>query len=558
MNKCNFFLIVSSFPFCAAAATAFAAPSPYSAQFGALNLENPTTSTLMRDHQDPNLVWVLPPTSGKAEFKGFRPSANIGFCEGLKSLNVASNALMGDLRSLNERVAEFEPEIKLAEEEYFSAKQREAAATVLPATAQFITLSAEIERVDARIEAVSRDLDTCNSEQQCSLMATELRNLIDHNSALRTELREFRSANRSAVAQYEVAKAEAAAAEEKLSTIQKRVSRYAEEIKSINSTVRELYKQNGILEAGQAFVDYDTGWSRNVQTLESQFSQYQFSQVPTRNVRLFASLAGGSDGSADSYYSNLPAILDYSMNGVRFAPWGESVADSSALPNLIAGDFRLSLIGGCPLVDKAFFDDFELKPEKNLNGDPLYSISVNYEYPATFTRKMTASYNLYQLYEVMKETGSSGGFFSSRDYARVVENIPDDRASFSISFSSDDGKPLSQEEKDQIRKSVKEELVARVLQQLGTPNRGAPRPVAPLENGVPPARGAVVLANGLSQSCGWSMYCLAGSWLLRTADSIWGSSKAESSFKSTWNRTATETWSDSEVRYVPAATAFSR
>ena len=259
----------------------------------------------------------------------------------------------------------------------------------------------------------------------------------------------------------------------------------------------------------------------------------------------------------ESYLNSLPAILDYNISGHKFTPWGERNIGEAAtgMPELIAGSLRLSLIGACPLAVEGFFKDKDVNVKESANGNPLLALSATYEYPTTFKYKVEASYNLYRFYEKIKKKGKRGGFFSSKAYASLIEDAVGGDT-FEIKWEEQDD-DFTQEQRLKITAQLKEELTNRVLKIMAEPIMSS-APAMALDNpGVPPENGAVVLANGLNKSCGFNLYCKIGSWVLKGANAIWGSSSTEERFKQTWDRTATEIWSSDRVSYRADTVSFS-
>lgn len=354
-------------------ALALAAPSPYVSKFPSLDIQNDTSSTLIRDSQVENKVWDLSPRSGTVEFSGFTPSANLGFCEGLKSTISESNALSSQLVDLGSRLERLQPELDKAETDLMEARKTEAALRTKEVVKDLMDLDEQLAINDRRMDTLAKTLETCADAETCrvlkSELKSELKSIVDDSARLRELRRELRLSHRGEALAYEQASAAALAAEEYYSTLKARSNRFVSQISDVKATLSALYRDEGMLEAGTAYVDYKLGWTDNRMALARNHPQYEFSEIPTRNVRLSVALAGNSD--RESYYSSLPAVLDYSVNGVGFQPWGDNKAESSSLPDVISGQFRLSLIGGCPLSDRSFFDRFDMKVPRGSHGDPL-------------------------------------------------------------------------------------------------------------------------------------------------------------------------------------------
>ena len=534
---------------------AAAAPSAYSTDYGALDIKQVSSATLLRDTESEKTVWVLPPTAGTSALTGFAPSANIRFCDGLKSLTTTSNNIVKKFDLIQKR---YEEELKsLTKAEKALVKAREAKAAIEGSTvgaSQLILLDEAIEAAESTRDSVLTDLDVCTDEALCSDLIEEYRSLKDRLKDLREERDTIASENIDLDRKLKAADRKINVALEVFNDIGTATDTMAERISTLDSTIQDLYANRGKLEGGFATVAYDTGWDQAIEKLSEANEGYSFNKIRTEETRLHANIIGASDST--SYYESLPAILDYNIEGHKYLPAGEkTVGDGqTSLPSVINGTMRFSLIGGCPVVDSTFFDGLDFKMRTDLNSDPVFAISATYKYPAAYKYKVTASYNLYKFYETIKKNGKKGGFFSSKAYSKVIET-KSDSDSFSIDWDVQDSQ-FSATEKAKITTDLKTDLVNRVLVSMATPVSANAPTLALDPPGAAPEPGSIVLADGLSKTCGWHLYCRAGSWILRGADAIWGRRESEQSFKSTWNRTATETWSSQDVRLTPGATSF--
>jgi hypothetical protein len=249
-------------------------------------------------------------------------------------------------------------------------------------------------------------------------------------------------------------------------------------------------------------------------------------------------------------------ILDYNINGMRYLPWAERNTEMTALPSVMTGSIRLSTIGACPIHMKDFFAGTGFEVSRDNTGSPSFAINATYEYPVSYKYKVTASYNLYKFYEQIKRQGSKGGFFSSRSYSEVIEN-KEDKDMFKIDWQIEDpASSITQEQRDQISRDLKADLMNRVLVQIAQPGIDVAKSSQFISAGTPPQPGAVVFARGLRSTCGFNIYCQGASWILSGLAAIFGSSETEEKFRQTWNRTASEQWSSDVAKLRAAAIGF--
>lgn len=535
----------------------YAAPSAFEAKkCGKLEIENTTSSTVVRDHEDCTKVWVMPPDMGVTKTKHFRRSANLGFCAEMKDLQKTSHAISKKIADLNDQIDENTPEIEKAQKRVENARTTLARYATSSEVKTFRELLEEKEDNEARLSEIEDKLDGCM--ESCDALNANYNDLRVEKRRLNNEMRILRRNNRVAIRNYERAKTKLDGELENLVYQEDFVLKIAERKKKLHTLVNELYKNFATIEGGSVSLDYDLQWTQNVVQLEEKYGQYNFSKVPTKEARLNANFIGASD--RDSYLRTLPVLLDYSIAGFKYLPYGESVThDIVSIPNKLQGDLRLSLIGGCPYYYKNFLDSDSssnnLQADDNLNQKEYsYGLSMSYLYPAVYRFELEARYNLYKFYKKVVKSGSSGGLFSSRSWKKVNETKID-KDIFEIDWLDEAGQ-YTTEEKTQIQNTVKAELTARVLQNMGQQAGSRPGPLVAI-NTFNPGPGALVLAQGLNETCGWNFYCKAGSWVLKGLTSIFGGSRAEASFQSTHDSTAIEKWNHEEVKFRAGMSSFS-
>lgn len=140
-------------------------------------------------------------------------------------------------------------------------------------------------------------------------------------------------------------------------------------------------------------------------------------------------------------------------------------------------------------------------------------------------------FNVKELYERIKSSGTKGGFFSKRRWTKVVNNSEFD-ALFTVDFYSDDSDVnFTQEMQTQIIKDIKAEAMDNLFKEFLTmaSNDGKlPIPRVPEDNR---PTGAAATADALDMCP--NLYCQVGAKVLRAVDSLIGSNKATNHFKDT-------------------------
>lgn len=537
-----------------ASSSLLAAPSAFQADnCEPLLIDNQTTSTLIRDHKDCSKVWVMPPQMGTTTTRHFKKSGNLGFCSEMKNLQKTSRRITSKIEILEEEVGEKTPEIKRAERKLRIANNAMKEALSKDTLNIYRGMKERLETIEGSIEVLLTQLNTCS--QNCSTIETEYNELRMERKALTREMRAERSKNLADIRIYERAKAKYESAKRNFEFVDDEVDRIVEKKMKLHARLFNLYQNYAKLEGGYIGVNYDLNWDENVQALEASYPQYNFSKVETKDARIYANFIGSTD--KDAYLSSLPMVLDYSLGGLKYQPYGEErEPEISSLPSEIQGDIRLSVVGACPYYYSNFLDDSSGQLQVNPNAESTqfgYGLSASYKYPAVFKFNMKASYNLYKFYKKVVRSGSSGGFFSKKSWKKVHETKID-KDTFKIEWL-DEAALYSKEEKEVIRKTVKEELVMRALQNMAQP--AGSRPAVTAIDTFTPEHGALVIAKGIEETCGWYSYkCKAASWILKGLNSVFGSSRAEAEFQSTHDSTATEIWDHNEVLWRAGAASF--
>lgn len=515
------------------------APVAYSNPHGALVINNPTTSTVMADSEESRIGWVLPPTGGQVEAKGFMPSANLGFCPGVKTLHKTSNNIMEVISRRSNDITELANEIEIINKRVIELDKK------IASYGNIDSIIMELNNLEQKIKEKKREkalyLEENNKEMLIIVnnQLAELNKKYDYWDDIKYKL-------------------EKTILEKKLALNNKNdlYDDYKNSLTKINelrSLIDDIYKDRVKIEGGHFFVDYNLGWEENLIKLKRVNPHYEFKQTPTTNARVFANFVAANN--SENYFASLPLLLDYSIAGIKFVPWGtQTDGNLNSLPNIINGDFRINLLGACPIQDKNFFDDSKNGDIiRNENGYPLFGIHLTYNYPVLYNFKAYAKYNLYKMYEEIKKRTVKGGFFSRKSYVEHLENTQD-KESCDIEIK-ENGVGLTFKEKLDMAKIIKNDLMEKIVTDMGQPVPKLNREVdAVLPQG---KSGAIVISEGFRE-CGYYSYCRVAGWFMMGIDSIWGSREAETYYKSTYNKVKEMTISIEHPMERSSSTGFER
>ena len=536
------------------ASQAQAVPSAYVSKFGDLPIINDTNSTLVRDSEDSQTVWVMPPSAGVTEVTGFSPSSNLGFCSGMRGLVSSSENIQSRVKELGKKVDQTTPELNTARRRVTEARARMAEVAEIEGVESIRKYERTIQALEQKQLDILDQLAVC--ETSCDELRSAYRESTKELAAERQELRELKREIRVASRAYDRAKSGLNAALEDLKSVEDRQSAMVSRLAAISNEILDLYRSYGALEGGHGSIGYDSGWDGNVRHLEEKYPDFDFKPIMTANTRLNASLVGASDET--HYLSSLPMILDYSINGLKYLPWGKNEEVGTSLPSFMGGNLRLSTIGACPIYDKYFFKGTGFDAKKSLSGNPVFAISATYQYPLAFKFRVKANYNLAKIYEEMKKKGEKGGFFSTKSYSSMSSSKADPEHFF-IDWQVEDPESIyNATTRERISNEIYNRLKDRVLQTMAEPVPTGIHLQANNGPGVPPEPGAVVFANNGQKRCGLSIQCHAVHWVFKALASSMSQKESEERFKSRWDKSIDETWSAETASYRSGVVAYAK
>lgn len=165
----------------------------------------------------------------------------------------------------------------------------------------------------------------------------------EEKTTLKIQLQDRKAQYFELVREHRLAKAKLDSAKLAFNNVCDEVDKKSDRLTTLKGTMQKWLMFYSKLEGGTAHVDYDTQWVQNTSRLNQSYrGTYDFKQIPTRNARINANFVGSDD--KESYLSSMPAVLDNSINGVKFIPWGANAIEQTSLPSRISGSVRLPLL----------------------------------------------------------------------------------------------------------------------------------------------------------------------------------------------------------------------
>lgn len=291
--------------------------------------------------------------------------------------------------------------------------------------------------------------------------------------------------------------------------------------------------------------------SSDLSKLVDQYAKLNKDVIAFRPMPLSRSVLSFISKS-ESNVGNAPAAIAWDMAGVKVpasyftglkpadgAEAVESTSESLLFSSAASGQLVLSLIGACPFYDPKIGDIPAEVDGKSFSS--YFAVTADYVYNVQVSRAYKASYNLAEMMKRIQKQSTKGGFFSS---STIHSLVVDKNSEGWFKFESRSSDPRL-EWQDELSQTIKGQLIARALAQLGA----VPVGQAEVPPGViaPGRHGADVAADGL-QKCP-HIYCQGAAFVLKALDSTFGSDSAVSEFISTNNRWESE--EVSETKMVP-------
>lgn len=516
------------------AGTAWAVPTLYPDHFNA-GIRNRTASGYLADTRDPRRFYVLPPGNAAMTIAGLHTvTANVGFCREIADLQKYNLDTLALINSMKTRDNETQARLtrdrqKLA---VLTAELGQYAAQA--GLEQVAALDAQIRRLELRLDHLYDRYRTCTLD--CGALARDIQQsqtrraeLIDRRQALAAE-------NFAAALDYDRRRSAALALENSVRQTETDWRQLRADLLELYTLFNRMFDAHAGREGGRVSVLYDSGWSRNVETLRRDNPGYSFERIPTRNAALMTATGAGTPGGA---------LLSFQVAG---GTGRDGALLLPAYPEAVTGQAVLNLLGVCPLLHPEWFT----VPAGGGLSAMSYGLTASYDYPSAMKYEVTATYNLYRMYQLIKTQGESGGFFSSHSWSEQDEQL-----FFQDAFRVDwkiphDLPPLTAEQKSAITADLRRQVMSRLAAYLVRNDPGALPAVA----GAPGSTGAQVLADSLGKTCPQNLYCQGASVVLNVLQAVFGASSTSQTLRQTLDVRMVDQYTDETVVQQPMLTTY--
>jgi hypothetical protein len=522
-------------------ATAFATPTLYPQDFNLLsNIQNPTNSNIIADDTDPHTLYVMPPNTGYGSSSGMNTlTANLNFCRNMQSLADQTLQIEQKESDLRLQMGDQIAAIKKFESQITAAKLDLANYATGNHLSDLASMDGDIATATSNLQNDYKSLNNCTNT--CDDIQKDVAIQQSTINTLTNARNKFEAQNIAACRAYDEKKALVTSLTEQRDAVTGDYETLITALANADSQIMSLYSSYGTMEGARAAFTYDSGWDENTAALRIANPGYNIVKLDAESATIFPGILG---------VQGLPptgAIIGFETPGAATQKDG-GIAMAS-FPSMITGNAVMSLIGACPAVYPNFF---RFQPGVD-SSTQKFGMLITYQYPSTMKLSMTATYNMYKMYQLIKDSGSSGGLFSSHSWSNTEERNYF-RDAFHVDWTSQDpGNMLTDDQRMAQERAARDDIYSR-LYALAIPT--SPDKSLLLAAGAPPQHGAVVVADDLMKACPGNVYCVAGSFILQGLDAIFGSSSTSSSYTQIQDIDLQETWSLNKVVMKPGITTF--
>lgn len=520
--------------------SALATPTIYPKDVSLLSkVINTTTSNIIADDGDERIIWVLPPNTAYAKVKGLHTiTSNVGFCKEMSDLQTYSRNLAAKMRDIQIQRDELDSDLDAKRERLSKARQDYARYVAVNNLEAINQIDDRIAVLDAAIERLTGSLNTCDND--CSEISSQIREQRKERVSLANQRKGLVKDKLRAVRDMERMKASVSGFEKDIEEAEVRWEKVQQNLTEIKELFVKMYNDFGKMEGARASLSFESNWDSNIQELSRMNPGFVFNRIHTQNAVITSNMMGNTNLPGNS------AVLGYEIGG----NYVEGKMSLSSYPPALSGNIRLSLIGACPVIYPELFN-FKLP---NGTNEMKYGMLITYEFPSTFDMDVTATYNMYKMYQKVVKSKKRGGFFSSSRKTSVEEkNFFRDE--FKVVWNEQDrANSLTEEQRADYEKELRDNIFGR-LAAVGLPTLPNPGELVAPETG---PNGAAVLASSLAKnpSCKANKWCVAATIGVNVLNAVFGSSTSANSYTNIQDIQMTERWSRKQVVYKPWISSY--
>lgn len=516
---------------------AMAVPTLYPADFNP-TLRNTTNSNILADTDSRLRYFVLPPSDAVAQVSGLHAvTANVGFCREIAKLQKYNADTLDLLNKMKTKDFETKNLLEQQNTKLVHAKEELSKFITAASLQELDALDAKVVQLEKRLDELYLKLKNCRTHD-CAALNRDVEDTQLLRNELVTKRFELSAANLMAANEYERKKVFVAGLKNNVEELQNSWRTIQNDLKDLYSEFNRMFDAHAAREGGRVTIKYQSGWTDNVSRLRQLNPGYSFEQIQTKNVNIKA--------GAYSKNSLIPggSILAFDVGGQS----ANAVLSLESYPEGFTGHAVLNLLGVCPLLHPDWFDVGITNSVQDLN----YGITIGYEYPAAMKYEVTAHYNMYRMYELIKAQGNDGGFFSTSTWSDHDEE-EFFKDAFRVDWKvQDERQQLSFDQKMAVNSDLRRQVLSRMAGEVIMNDRST-NPIAIAEL---PKPGSLVLANSLDKSCPLNVYCKGASIVMNLLQAVFGSSTTQQGLRQITNIDMTDSYTNSQIVLQPMVTTY--
>lgn len=534
--KLNFKLSVWSLLITLYTLPTLAVPTLYPAVFNR-NVRNRTNSGYLADTKDYGRYYVLPPSDAAVRPKSLHTvTANVGFCREISELQKYNLDTLQLINTMKTREVQAQARVEQDKARLRLLKTALSRHTSSSGLQELAALDARIYQIEQRLNNLYDRYKVC--AQDCQVLNRDIHESLRIRTELSAQRHAAGAANLQAMVEYDRQRREITALEESVTVAEADNRKLRADLFELYTLFNRMFDAHAAREGGRVSVLYESGWNQNVQRLQSENASYRFEKIPVKNVKVRAALLNREVPSPSG------AVIAFELGGKST----DGVLHLESYPESLSGNVILNLLGVCPLLHPEWFG---LSRPPNLQ-QMTFGLTVSYEYPAAMKYEVTANYNMYRMYELIKTQGQSGGFFSTHSWSAHDEQLFF-RDAFRVDWKiQDDKKVISEEQKLAINADLRRQVMSRLASNLVMSNPAAPMAMP----GAAPQSGALVLANSLNGVCPANTLCQGAGLVLNVLQSVFGSTEISQHLRQSLNVNIRETYASENVVMQPMLTTY--
>lgn len=330
------------------ATVGFAVPSPYVTQWKETGIVNKTSAVLMRDTASEKRIWVMPPSVGNAKVKRFTPTSEVLGCTGYKKAILS----LSELSSIVAETDNGKAALQVQRDQVYTEK--EAKMRLLeekkkhPDLEKLAKMKDQQLRLDDKLSELENAAKISSSDGEKKRLQEEYRQLKLKSNQLDDEIYEFDLSLSTLTAEIKSLIEQIKNRDLELTELATRMAMVDASMKAARESVQAIVDQYNGLNAGVLGMDYDSGWTKTLASLQNKYPAYQFQPIETRNASIAISVAG-RDNAVEA---GIRGVLSYSINGLSAKKSTNGSIALAMVPDALAGDFNITLNLACPMLDK--------------------------------------------------------------------------------------------------------------------------------------------------------------------------------------------------------------